>query len=102
MMPNSKNAPLASGQTEQEAQEIPEFCTTLTCTALLINGFEEHLQLKEEVVHRILSGEEFMIALKPVYDVNRQAPMSKYHFLRTSTIYRLYVHEEMKQEVDNG
>jgi hypothetical protein len=98
-MASKKDALLSS---EGGEAQIPEFCTTLTCTALLINGLEEHLQLPEATIHRIIAGEEFMIALKPVYDVNRQAAISRYHFLRTSTIYRLYVHEEMKEEVENG
>lgn len=101
-MPKQFNAPLAPGSDQDAGAQIPEFCTTLTCTALLINGLEEHLQLREETVHRYIAGEQFAISLKPVYDLNRQAPMSRYHFLHTSAIYRLYVHEEMKDEVENG
>lgn len=99
-MPKTKNAPLASGD-EAEAQDIPEFCTTLTCTAFLFNGCEEHLQLPPETVRRFLAGEDFVMELKPVIDIVRSQPMSNYHFLRASAIYRLYVHEEMK-EVEHG
>lgn len=98
-MPKTNNAPLASGD---EAEAIPAFCTTLTCTAFLFNGEEEHLELPEVTVRRFMAGEDFVITLPPKRDIIRSAPMSNYHFLRASAIYRLYVHQEMKEEVGRG
>ena len=97
MMATRNNAPLSSEEPEEQEALIPEFNQTLTCTAFLFNETEEHLQLPEDVVKRFMAGgEDFIIQLKPLYDIHRQAPMSKYHFLRASAIYRLYVHEEIK------
>lgn len=98
-MPSKKDALLSS---EGGEAQIPEFCTTLTCTGFLFNGEEEHLELPEETVRRYMAGEDFVITLPPRRDIVRGASMSNYHFLRASAIYRLYVHQEMKDEVDNG
>ena len=102
-MTAKKNAPLAPGSDQDAGAQIPEFCTTLTCTAFLFNGEEEHLQLPEEAVRRYMTGEAFVITLPPKRDIMRGGiEISKYHFLHSSAVYRLYVHEEMREEVEHG